>query len=98
MSNIIETISDKDMKELIKAYVAYKKAETAFTKLKKKLTENLLTGVYESKYGKINKFTSIRKLINFDKLFEEHPEIKELLEDYKEEKEQTSVLITNQMD
>ena len=98
MSNVIESISDKDMKELIKAYVTYKKAEANFTKLKKKLTEHLMLGVYESKYGKINKFISVRKLTNFEKLYEDYPEIEKIIEKYKEEKEQTSVLITNQMD
>jgi hypothetical protein len=98
MSNTIKTISDSEMKELMKAYVEYKKAESKFKRLKEKFTNDLMLGVYETKYGKINKFESKRMLLNSTRLAEEHPEVIELMEDYKEEKTQISVTLTNYMD
>ena len=98
MSKVIKSIADEDMQELIRDYVAFKKAEAKFKKTKEKVTKYLVEGVYESEYGKVNKFTSIRKLLNSEKLADEHPEVIELMEQYKEDKPQTSVLITNYME
>ena len=94
MSNTITQISEADIKKLIAAYRDFKEAEREFLKLKNKLTDALIPGVYECSKGKINKFVQKRMLVDNEKLKQDHPEIEELIEEYKNEKEQISVIIT----
>ena len=90
----IKGITKTDMEKLVNSYVNYKKAEAEFKKIKAKVVDNLEPGIYENELGKVNKYVVERKLLNSEKLAQEHPEVLELMEEYKESKTQLSVSIT----
>lgn len=93
MSNV-KGITKADMTKLVDAYINYKKAEAEFKRIKTKVVDNLEPGIYENEVGKVNKYIVKRKLLNSEKLAEEHPEVIELMEEYKELNTQLSVSIT----
>lgn len=93
MTKVINSLDKKQIKELIRAYVDYKKAEANFKRLKEQLTKDLVEGRYESDLGYVNKFTSTRTYIDTDKLFDEHPEIDP--NDYLKERDVTTVTVCN---
>ena len=93
MTKVIQSLSKSQIKELIKAYIEFKKAEAHLKKLKEALTKDLVDGSYESDIGYVNKVTSTRTYIDTDKLFDEHPEINP--EDYLKVRNVTTVNICN---
>lgn len=94
MSKTIIELSNTDRKKIVALYREFKKAEREFRNFIKEKTKDVLPGIYECEDGKINKFVQKRKLVNNEKLANEHPEVIELIEKYKELQEQTSVVVT----
>lgn len=93
MTNEIQTLSDKDIKDLVKAYVEFKAAEAKFKALKEQLTKHIAPGKHTSKYGVVNKIKAIRTSIDYNAMLDDHPEID--VDDYTTEKEVESVTITS---
>lgn len=93
MSNV-KGITKADMTKLVDAYINYKKAEAEFKRIKAKVVDNLEPGIYANEVGRVHKYVVERKLLNSEKLAKEHPEVLELIEEYKESKTQLSVSIT----
>lgn len=95
MTKEINTLTNEEIHELVVAQVEYAKAKDKLQMLKDKLTKKLVAGKYVSDDGEVIKSVFVRSTLNTDRLLEEHPEID--LEDYKDEKETTSVTIKNKM-
>lgn len=95
MTQEINTLTEKEMKQLVQAYVDYKKAEDRFKVLKEKLTSNLIEGSYTSKYGKIVKSIATQSSLDIKKLLEEHPELEELINSYRKSSGFMRVTISN---
>lgn len=86
-------LNDKQIQQLVKAYVEFKKAEDTWKQLKSELTDDLEPGRYESEYGRITKSTMKKKITNWKSLLEHHPELD--TENYTDIKDVTSVTVLN---
>lgn len=96
MTKQIKTLTDKQIEELVKAYVEYKNAEQKFKDLKEKYTKDLVEGKFSAEgIGEIIKTKFTRSSLNSTRLSEEHPEIN--LDEYKDTTETTSVTVKNKM-
>lgn len=95
MTQEIKTLTDKEIKQLVDAYVDYKKAEDRFKVLKEKLTSDLIEGAYVGKAGKIVKSIATQSSLDIKRLIEEHPELEALIDSYRRNSEFSRVTISN---
>jgi len=86
-------LNEKQIKQLVNAYVEFKRAEDAWKQLKAELTDDLEPGRYESEYGRVIKNTMKKRLTNWKSLIENHPELD--VDAYTEVKDVTAVTVTN---
>ena len=87
------TLTEAQIKTLIRLNVLYKKAKDEYEEAKKILTANLECGKYDCKEGSVTKTETIRMVLNMERLAFEHPEIN--LNDYKEPSVVTSIAVKN---
>ena len=88
-------LTDKEIKELIKAQIALKQAEDKFKDLKEKYTADLEPGIYTSESGRVLKLVKEVPTTDWNRLLADNPDINK--EDYVTTKEVTSVAIRNDM-
>lgn len=88
-----KVLNDKQIKQMIQAYVKYKLAENQFKRIKDELTKDLIPGKYESKYGHVTKTISIRKAVDYTAMLRDNPQIN--VEEYTQEKESTLITVHN---
>ena len=86
------TLTDKEMKSLIKKYTAYKKAQREWEALRDELCKDLPVGKYISEFGVISKTMSTCKSLNKDKLMQTYPDLN--LNDYETKKEYTAIKVS----
>lgn len=86
-------LTDKEIKELVIAYVEYKKAKDRFDELKKKLTADLIPGKYESKFGQVTKTVFDKEITDWKQLIKDNPNLD--VDKYTEKRETTMVFIQN---
>lgn len=87
------TLTEAQIKTLIRLNVQYKKAKSEYDEAKKILTTNLECGKYDADCGYVSKTESIRMILNAERLAFEHPEIN--LEEYKEPSTTTTIIVKN---
>jgi len=86
-------LNEKQIQQLVKAYVEFKKAEDTWKQLRAELTDDLEPGRYESEYGRVTKSTMKKRITDWKGLLEHHPEID--TSDYTDVREVTSITVTN---
>lgn len=86
------TLTDKQMKSLIKKYTAYKKAQREWEMLRDELCKDLPIGKYISEFGVINKIMSTCKSLDKNKLVQNYPDLN--LDDYETKKEYTAIKVS----
>ena len=86
------TLTDKQMKPLIKKYTAYKKAQREWEMLRDELCKDLPIGKYISEFGVINKIMSTCKSLDKNKLAQNYPDLN--LDDYETKKEYTAIKVS----
>lgn len=86
------TLTDKEMKSLIKKYTAYKKAQREWEMLRDELCKDLPIGKYISEFGVINKIMSTCKSLDKNKLVQNYPDLN--LDDYETKKEYTAIKVS----
>ena len=86
------TLTDKEMKSLIKKYTAYKKAQREWEALRDELCKDLPVGKYISEFGVISKIMSTCKSLNKNKLMQTYPDFN--LDDYETKKEYTAIKVS----
>ena len=86
------TLTDKEMKSLIKKYTAYKKAQREWEALRDELCKDLPVGKYICEFGVISKIMSTCKSLNKDKLMQTYPDLN--LDDYETKKEYTAIKVS----
>ena len=89
------TLTDKEIKELIKAQVAVKQAEDKLKELKEKYCKDLEPGCYTSESGRVTKILKELPTTDWNKMLADNPQINK--EDYTTTKEVTSITIRNDM-
>ena len=93
MTNEMKTLSDKDIKTLVNAYVEFKAAEAKFKSIKDALTKDIAPGKHVSEFGIVTKTVSTRSSVDYSKMLEDNPQID--VTEYTTEKEVVSVTIQN---
>ena len=91
MTNV--QLSEEGIKQLINAYVDYKRAEDKFKQLRDTLCKDLVPGRYDSKYGYVTKTTAVTTKTDWQKLLWDHPEID--VSTYESTKEVTRIIVNN---
>ena len=89
------TLTDKEIRDLIKAQIALKQAEDKLADLKDKYLGDLEPGIYTSESGRILKTLKTSSKTDWNKMLADNPQINK--EDYTTTKEIVSICIRNDM-
>lgn len=67
--------SEANIRELVKAFQAYKNAEKTFRDVRDKIMKDVELGKYEGKAGVIAKTSHVREYTDHKQILEDYPEI-----------------------
>ena len=90
-----KTLTEKEIKELIKAQVKYKQAEDKFKELKEKYCKDLEPGSYVSDAGRVVKILKDCPTTDWNRMLADNPQINK--GDYTTIKQVESITIRNDM-